>query len=102
MIIERRDMNDDQLKRSLQSIGMGCFVKHFAMFCNKQISNNSAVDVLMAVEKYSESGSRTRVSQSRRIITEGRTKDALRLISKADRVDPEWKKQAIILLNANP
>jgi len=31
-------VNDQQLMRHLQSIGMGCFVKHFVLFNNMSIS----------------------------------------------------------------
>lgn len=92
-------MNDQQLKRSLQSIGMGCFAKHFALFSDRSISNSAAVDALMVVEKYTESGSRTRVSQSRRIIREGLAMAALRIISQSERVDPEWRRKAEDLSN---
>ena len=94
-------MDEQQLKRSLQSIGMACFVKYYEMFADPSISNDTAVDILMKEEKFSESGSRTRVNQSRRIIREGRRDDALEQISQSNRIDSEWSGKAKRLLAAN-
>jgi len=79
-------MNDDQLERSLQSIGKSCFVEYFEMFTNSSISNEDLIDILMKNESYMESGAKTRVSQSRRIIKSGRAKDALKIISSSNKV----------------
>lgn len=94
-------MDDQQLKRSLQSIGMACFVKYYEMFADPSVSNDTAVDILMKEEKFSESGSRTRVNQSRRIIREGRRDDALEYISQSSRIDSEWSGKAKSLLAVN-
>ncbi len=94
-------MDDQQLKRSLQSIGMACFVKYYEMFADSSVSNDTAVDALMKQEKYSESGSRIRVNQSRRIIREGRRDDALEHIAQSNRIDSKWTGKAKSLLAAN-
>ena len=79
-------MNDEQLKRSLQSIGMACFVQYFPQFSDASISNEDLIELLFREKKYMESGCRTRVSQSRRIIANGRAKDALLIVASSDRV----------------
>ena len=79
-------MNDDQLVRSLQSIGKACFVEYFEMFANSSISNEDLIDILMKKENYMESGAKTRVSQSRRIINSGRAKDALKIVSSSNKI----------------
>lgn len=79
-------MNDDQLERSLRSIGKGCFVEYFCQFADQNLSNGTVIDMLMRQEGYTESGSRTRVSQARRIISAGRTEDALRNIIRSERI----------------
>ena len=87
-------MNDDQLDRTLQSIGMKCFVKYFHEFCNTSLSSGDLIELLMKEEGYTESGCRTRVSCARRIIQAGRAKDALIKISKSDRVEQPFADQA--------
>lgn len=91
-------MDDQQLKRSLQSIGMACFAKYYETFADPSISNDTAVNILMKEQKFSESGSRTRVNQSRRIIREGRRDDALEYIAQSNRIDSEWSGKAKSLL----
>ena len=99
--IGRTTMTDDQLAKCLKSIGMACFVKHLDLFSDQKISEDSAVNLLINHEKYMESGSRTRVNQSRRIIREGRVRDALRMISQSKRVQPQWSDMALRLLAVN-
>lgn len=78
-------MNDEQLARALQSIGMGCFIKYFEAFNNNDISNDDLIDALMKIEGYEETGVITRVTQSRRIINEDRSIDALILVTTSNR-----------------
>ncbi len=79
-------MNDDQLERSLRSIGKGCFVEYFCQFADQTLSNSHVIEMLMRREGYAENGSRTRVSQARRIIRSGRAEDALRNVIQSDRI----------------
>ena len=79
-------MDDDQLERSLRSIGKGCFVEYFCQFADRNLSNSSVTEMLMRQEGYTESGSRTRVSQARRIIGSGRAEDALRNVIQSERI----------------
>ena len=79
-------MDDKQLERSLQSVGMACFVKYFHKFSNHNLGREDLIELLMKKEGYKESGSKTRVSQSRRIINGGRAIDALNIVSEAGRV----------------
>ncbi|MGA9658648.1 MAG: hypothetical protein WBQ60_06080 [Asticcacaulis sp.] len=76
-------MEDHQLVRSLQSIGKSCFVKHFELFSDASISDMDAMAFLMDTEGYEQTGSRTRVTQARRIIEAGRAKDAMKLVAEA-------------------
>lgn len=70
-------MDSTKLNRVLQSIGKGCFVEYSDKFNNPADSNQELVDLLMREKGYTENGSKTRVSQSRRIIKENAVKDAL-------------------------
>ena len=84
-------MDDAQLKRCLQSIGLTCFIKYFEAFENTNIENLDLIEGLMKIEKYAESGAKTRVSQSRRIIKEDRVVDALNFIIESQKIE-EWVK----------
>lgn len=82
-------MNDDQLDRSLRSIGKACFVKYFSEFSDLAITIEDLIDMLMQQEGYTESGCKTRISNSRRIISSGRQDDALAMIIASERVEAE-------------
>lgn len=92
-------MNDEQLARSVQSIGMGCFVKYFEAFNNGNISNEDLIDALMKIEGYEETGVRTRVTQSRRIIKDGRAVEALKLVTSSNRAEDWAVSKAQLLIN---
>lgn len=70
-------MDSTKLNRVLQSIGKGCFVEYYEKFNDSSFSNQDLVELLMLENNYTENGSKTRVSQSRRIIKENAVKDAL-------------------------
>ncbi len=40
-------MTDDQLDRSLRSIGKGCFVVYFCQFADPSLSNSDVIEMLM-------------------------------------------------------
>ncbi len=92
-------MNDNQLNRSLQSIGMKCFVDYYDKFCDNKLSNIDLIELLMKNEGYKESGCKTRVSQSRRIIKAGMSVVALKKILKSSRLEDSTLKKAQILLD---
>lgn len=77
-------MNDKQLKRNINSVGMGCFVKYFDEFSNSNLSKQVMVQKLQDRENYTESSCATRISKARRIINTGHAYDALLLIAKAN------------------
>jgi len=93
-------MDDEQLNRSLQSIGMACFVKYFRHFNDTGLSNAQLVDLLIRDERYTESGSRTRVGQARRIIRNQRAREALRIVEHATRIADEVRRDAGRLADA--
>ena len=80
-------MNNDQLHRSIQSIGMGCFIKYFEAFSDFEKSNEDLIEALMKIEGYEENGAKTRVSQARRIPREDRAIDALQKIAESERTE---------------
>ena len=86
-------MNDDQLERSLRSIGKACFVTYFCQFADQTLADRQVIDLLMRQEGYRESASRTRVRQARRIIESGRAGDALRNVIQSGRI-PNYERVA--------
>ena len=80
-------MNDEQLYRSLQSVGMGCFTKYFEAFSDFEKSDEGLIEALMKIEGYEENGAKTRVSQARRIPREDRAIDALQKIAESERTE---------------
>ncbi len=80
-------MNDKQLKKTLQSVGMTCFVKYFRLFANLSLSDDYVTRQLLKSEEWDESAARGfRVRGARRIIRAGGSKDALKLISESKRL----------------
>lgn len=55
-------MNDEQLLRSLQSIGKACFVSYFSQLSEKSMSNADLIELLMPEEDHMEAGCRIRVT----------------------------------------
>ena len=82
-------MNDQQLDRALQSIGMECFVTCFREFDNPALSTKAVVEILMRDRGYAEKSCQNRTRGARRIIRAGRAKDALMIISESSRVPSE-------------
>ena len=93
MLEESKKMNDDQLERSLRSIGKWCFVTYFCQFADQTLADRQVIELLIRQEGYTESGSRTRVSQARRIIGSGRAGDALRNVIQSGRI-PNYERIA--------
>ena len=92
-------MDENQLERSLQSIGKKCFVKYFDTFNDKKLSNEDVIEILMKNEGYEESGCRTRVTQARRIIKAEMSKSALSIISQSSKLEDSILEKAELILN---
>lgn len=82
-------MNDQQLERTLNSIGMECFVAYFREFANSGLSNEEVVEILMRDRGYKKKSCLTRIRGARRIIREGRAKEVLIKASESSRVPSE-------------
>lgn len=80
-------MDKEQLSRSLKSIGMQCFVKYFEAFNDPIRTDKDLIEGFMRIEGFEESGARTRVIQSRRILREGKEEEALRKVLDSSKVD---------------
>jgi hypothetical protein len=73
-------MNDEQLVRALYSVGMTAFIENLPLF-RSNLSNADAALELQERHGWRSTACRTRVSHARRILENGREKDALRLIA---------------------
>ena len=92
-------MNDNQLQRTLQSIGKACFVNYFPEFSNLTLSDESVARILVEREGWDEAAALNfRVRGARHIIKAGRAKDALMLIVDSPRMPKKLKSCALSLL----
>ena len=82
-------MNDQELNRMLGRIGKACFVTYFREFDDTSLSIEDVAEILMRETDYTEKSCRSRTSHARRIIREGRAKDALMIISASPRMSSE-------------
>ncbi len=80
-------MDQEQLKRTLNSVGKSCFVKYFNEFKNPAYSNQELVYLLHRNEGYEKTACNTRVTKSRKIFREGMEKEALEIIISSQKVD---------------
>ena len=95
-------MDGKQLQRAIQSIGKGCFIKYYELFRDSTQSNENLVELLMTEEGYAETASRTRVSQSRRIIRTGHAPEILAEITQSTKLDDKTIAKAKELLRKYP
>jgi hypothetical protein len=88
-------MNDAKLARSLQSVGMTCFVKYFEYFAS-DIPREAVIEKLKSTTTYTYNSCESRTSSSRRIIRSGLAKEALALIvgSESPIITNETRKKA--------
>ena len=72
-------MNDDLLARSLQSVGMTCFVTYFEYFAS-DIPREDVIEKLRKTTSYTANSCATRTSTARRIVKYDLAKKALALV----------------------
>jgi len=90
-------MSNFDVKRTLQTVGMTCFVTYFKELKNDNLSLAELVEIISS-ESVSESSARTKISAGRRIIREGSAKEALKLTSESRIVDSSISAEANDLL----
>lgn len=91
-------MDDNQLERTLRSIGMRVFVEYFDYFADSRIPAVDMIERLFQQENFTEKSCRSRTGHARSIIRSGRSSDALRLVVDSTRVEASIKKRAEQLL----
>ena len=89
-------MNEQEFARTLNTVGMKCFVKYLGQFCDTSLSNQDIAAQIEEAERYTAKSCRSRTSHARSIINAGRGRDALTAIanSKAD----AWTRQEALRL----
>lgn len=84
------------LVRLLNSVGKSVFVRYYREFGDHSLSHEDLVALLP--REYTLKARHTRATKARRIIDEGLQRDALELIAKSERLDPESRRGAKELL----
>ncbi len=84
---ENRAMNQEDLIKAIQRVGMGTFVKYYEAFSDSSKQSDDLVDALIKVEGYGDDSARTKVNSARRIIKEGLGLEALEIISGSQRTE---------------
>src|SRR6516162_5896412 len=93
-------MDDAQLARSLQSIGMTCFINYYKIFEEKSRTEPTfVVNILTKNHISNEAGAKIRVFNVTRIFNAGRENDALNIIAKSLRISKEVRDKARLLLD---
>ncbi len=92
-------MNEQQLVRTLNSVGKSCFITWFTQFCDPSLSNEDVAAQIEEAERYSPKTCRSRTRGARRIIRAGRGRDALTIIANS-RADAWTRQEASRLLTS--
>ena len=86
-------MNDQQLIRTLNSVGKACFVRYYERAYDPALAQR-----IEETEPYTHKSCQSRSSHLRSIIRYERGKDALAIVANARNVDEEARKRAAALL----
>lgn len=73
-------MNNQELARNLQSVGMECFVTYYGLFSNFSVPNEEVAAQIQEDRNYTSKSCNSRTSHARNIVRSGQGDDALRLV----------------------
>lgn len=73
-------MNEEQLRRALQSVGKSCFVRFFGEFSSSSIAREDVIEKLRLETDYTETSCVTRATHARSIVNAGLAKTALNMV----------------------
>lgn len=74
-------MNNTQLRKAIQSVGMTTFIEYFDYFQQDCWSNTDLVELLMSERSYTEKSAKTKVVNARRIMKASLVAEALTIIA---------------------
>jgi hypothetical protein len=77
-------MNEEQLARTLQSVGQSCFVRFFGEFSSPSMSREDVIEKLRAETNYTEGSCISRTGHARSIINAGLAESALNIVISSD------------------
>ena len=80
-------MNEEELIKEIQRVGMGTFVKYYEAFSDEFKKSDNLVDALIKIEGYGENSARTKVNTARRILKNSSGLEALNIISNSQRTE---------------
>ena len=90
-------MNQEELIRAIQRVGMGTFVKYFEAFSDESKKSDALVEALIKIEGYGNDSARTKVNSARRILSCNLSQEALQVISDSQNTDSWVTPKAIFL-----
>lgn len=80
-------MDQEKLKRTLNSAGKECFVKYFPLFNDRNLTNGEVAEIIKKERNYTDYACKSRVTHSRMIIDSGNLKEALNIIVCSKKLD---------------
>jgi hypothetical protein len=90
-------MCDFDVRRTLQTVGMSCFITHFKALSDESLSTTDLIEAI-SNENVSEASARTKASAGRRIIRNGYGTDALAIIADSEVVNSTISDSAKLLI----
>jgi hypothetical protein len=97
--IQQENSDDKKLLRKIQTVGMETFVKYYDYFSSSSYSRQNIYSYIKQNENYEKTSLDTKVSVGLAIIRDGFGEQALKIISKAKRIEDELRKKALDLLS---
>lgn len=92
--------NSAMLAELLKAIGMECFVTYYRHFADSNLSSAHIIEQLHTHEGYTEKSCRSRLNKARKVIRDGLSIEALKLIADSGRIQDSVRNDAIKLISA--
>ncbi|MBB1290326.1 hypothetical protein H5085_14095 [Pseudoalteromonas sp. SR43-6] len=80
-------MNNDDLIKAIQRVGMGTFVKYYEIFCDSNISSEDLIEGFIKLERYSANSATTKTNSARRILKHDLGVKALLIIAESNNTE---------------
>lgn len=90
-------MNQEELMKAIQRVGMGTFVKYFEAFTDQSKDSDDLVEALIEIEGYGDDSAKTKVNSARRILSCNLGQEALQVISNSQNTDSWVVPKAVFL-----
>lgn len=97
--MQQNNSDDKKLLRKIQTVGMETFVKYYEYFSSSSYSRQDIYSYIKQNENYEKTSLDTKVSTGLAIIRDGFGEQALKIISKAKRIEDKLRKKALDLLS---